>query len=81
MADIEQIQKVVPFIPCEMSFSHKVCELIPGINMPNLHLAVGVDSVKQPVKSNSVGPGNMSQRRASAFNDHLDHTFIVLKDV
>ena len=30
-----------------------------------------IDSIKQPIKSNSVGSGNMSHGRTSAFNDHL----------
>ena len=28
-----------------------------------------------------MGPGNMSHCRTSAFNDHLDHSFIVLKHI
>ena len=34
---------------------------------------------KKPIKRNSVGAGHVSQRRASAFDDHLDHRFVVLK--
>ena len=38
-------------------------------------------SVKQPIERNSVGSENMSQIRTSAFHDHLDYRFIVLKNV
>ena len=34
---------------------------------------------KKPIKSNSVGSGNMSQCRASSLYDHLDHCFVVFK--
>ena len=40
-----------------------------------------INSIKQPIKSNSVSSGNMSQCRTSAFDDHLDHSLVVFKDV
>ena len=52
-----------------------------GVNVFDLDLGVQIDSIKQPVKSNSVGPGNMSHGRASSLYDHLDHCFVVFKDI
>ena len=42
---------------------------------------VQVNSIEQPIKSNSVGPGNMSHCGTPSFNDHLDHCFVVLKHI
>ena len=78
-SDIKQIQKMIPYITCGVSFSQDVCELIPRVDVPDLDLIVKFDSVKQPVKCISVGPGDTSLCRTSANNDHLDHNFIVSK--
>ena len=72
MADVEQRQKMIPFITCEVSLYQHVCELVLGVNVFELDLGVQVDSIKQPVKSNSVGSGNMSYCRASSLYDHLE---------
>ena len=40
-----------------------------------------IDSIKQPIKSNSVSPGNMSRCTTSSLDDHLDHCFVVFKDL
>ena len=42
---------MIPFITCEISLCQYVCEL---------DLGVQIDSLKQPIKSNSVGPGDVS---------------------
>ena len=44
-------------------------------------ILVQVDPVKQQIQRNSVGPGNVSHCWTSAFNDHLDHGFFVLKHI
>ena len=75
MANVEQTQKMVPLITCEISLCQYVCELV------DLDLGVRIDSIKQPIKSNSVGSGIMSQCRASSLYDHLDHCFVVFKDI
>ena len=62
-----------------MSLSQNVCELILGVNTPDPNLWIQNDSVKQPIKRNSVGSGNMSQIGTSAFNNHHDYRFIVHK--
>ena len=81
MADVEQTQKMIPFITCESSICQYVCELIFGVNVFGLDLGVQIDSIKQPIKSNSVGSGNMSHCRASSLYDHLDHCCVVFKGV
>ena len=60
MADIEQTQKMIPSVTCEISLCQYVCELIHGVNIFDLDLGVQIDSVKQPIKSNSVGVGLLS---------------------
>ena len=52
-----------------------------GVHVFDLDSGVQINSIEQPIKSNSVSSGNMSQCRTSAFNDHLDHSFIVLKHI
>ena len=59
-ANVEQTQKMIPFITCEISLCQYVCELVLGVNVFDLDLGIQIDSVKQPIKSNSVGSGNMS---------------------
>ena len=81
MADVEQTQKMIPFITCEISLDQYVCELVLGVNVFDLDLGVQIDSIKQPIKSNSVGSGNMSHCRASSLYDHLDHCFVVFEDI
>ena len=60
MANVEQTQKMVPLITCEISLGQYVCELVLGVNVFDFDLGVQFDSIKQPIKSNSVGSGNMS---------------------
>ena len=81
MANVEQSQKMVPLITCEISFCQYVCELVLGVNVFDLDFGVQIDSIELPIKSNSVGPGYMSHCWASSLYDHLDHSFIVFKDV
>ena len=40
-----------------------------------------IDSVEQPVKSNSVGSGHVSYYWTSALDDNLYDTFVIFKDV
>ena len=50
-----------------------------GVNVFDLDLGVQINSGRQqPIKSNSVGPGNMSHRWTSAFHNHFYYSFIVL---
>ena len=72
---------MVPLITCEISLCQYVCELILGVNVFDLDPGVEIDSVKQPIKSNTAGSGNMSHCRVSSLYDHLDHCFVVFKDI
>ena len=81
MADIEQAQQRIPFITCEISLGQYVSELIFGVDVFDLDLGVQINSIEQPIKSNSVGPGNMSHCGTSSLYDHLDHCFVVLKHI
>ena len=65
----------------KFSLVNNVCELVFGVNVFDLDLGIQIDSIKQPIKSNFVGSGNMSHCRASSLYDHLDHCFVVFKDV
>ena len=68
MANVEQTQKMIPLITCEISLCQYVCELVLGVNVFDLDLGVQIDSINQPIKSNSVGSGNMSHCRTSSFS-------------
>ena len=81
MADVEQMKKTVPFVTCEIPFCQYVCELMFGVDVPELNLRSQVNPVKHPIKSNSVGSSHMSHCWTPAFDYHLHHGFIVLKDV
>ena len=71
MANVEQTQKMIPFIACEVSLGQYVCELVFGVNVFDLDLWVQIYPVEQPVKSNSVGPGYMSHRWTSSLDYHF----------
>ena len=51
------------------------------ICLHDLNLGIQMNSVKQSVTSNSVGSGYVSHCWTSAFDDHLNHCFAVLKNV
>ena len=70
---------MIPFITCEVALGQYICELVFGVDVFDLDFGVQINSIKQPVKSNSVGSGDVSHCRTSAFNNHLDYSFIVLK--
>ena len=46
---------MIPFITCEISLCQCVYELVLGVFVFDLNLAVQIDSIKQSIKSNSVG--------------------------
>ena len=53
MADVEQIEKIVP-LTCEIALCQHVWSLVSRVDIMDLNLLIQIDSVKQPVKSNSV---------------------------
>ena len=81
MADIKQSQQMIPFITCEIPFCQDVCELVFGVDVFELDFGVQINSIELPIKSNSVGSGDVSHCRTSSFQNHLDHSFIVLKHI
>ena len=81
MANVKQIQQMIPLITCEIPFGQDVCELIFGVNIFDLDFGIQVDSVQQSIKRNSVCLGYVAHCRTSVLDDHLDHRFIILKNV
>ena len=60
--------------------------LIPFVKMSAIWFLVSmyliwIYSIEQPIKSNSVSSGNMSHGRTSAFHNHFNYSFIVLKHI
>ena len=81
MANVKQIQQMIPLITCEIPFYQDVCEMICGVDVFDLDFGVQIDSIEQPIKSNSMSSGDVSHCWTSAFNNHLDYSFIVLKHI
>ena len=81
MADAKQMEKLVSLITCELALCQNVCELVLGVDIFDLNLWIQINSVKQPVKRNSVGSGYVSHCRTSAFDDNFSHCFVVFKNV
>ena len=81
MADIKQGQQMIQLITCEISFGQDVCKLVFGVDVFDLDFAVQINSIEQPIKSNSVGSGDVSHCGTSAFYNHFNYSFIVLKHI
>ena len=81
MANVKQAHQMIPLITCENSLGQHVCKLVFGVDVFDLDFGIQIDSIEQPIESNSVGSGNMSHCRTSAFYDHFGHSFIVLKHI
>ena len=81
MAAVEYMKKIVPFATCEITCGQNVCELMFGINVSNLNFRIKINPVKQPIQSYSVGPWYMSHCGTSAHDYHLNHGFIILRDI
>ena len=79
--DVEHTEKVVPLITGEIALRQHVCELVFGVNKCDLDVVVRIDSVKQPIKRNSVCSGHVSHCWTSSFDNHLDDCFVVFKNV
>ena len=59
MADVKQIQQMIPLMMCEISLCQDVCKLVFGVDVFDLDFGVQINSIEQPIESNSVGSGNM----------------------
>ena len=79
MADVEQTQKMIPFTTCEISLCQYVCELVLGVNV--------FDLGSKLIQSNNQSRATLwvletcPPCRVSSLYDHLDHRFVVFKDV
>ena len=40
MADVEQMKKIVPFVTCEIAFGQNICELMFGVDVPDLNFRI-----------------------------------------
>ena len=81
MANTKQGQQMIPFIMCEIPLCQDVCKLVFGVDVFDLDIGVQTYSIEQPIKSNSVSSGNVSHCRTSAFHNHFNYSFIVLKHI
>ena len=82
MANVKQAQQMIPLITRDISFGQNVSKLVFGVDVFDLDIGIQINSFKQPIKCNSVSPGNMSHcRAASFFNDHFDHCCIVFEHI
>ena len=81
MANVKQMENIVPLITREVALCQYVCKLMLGVDIFDLNLGVQIDSVKQPAKSNSVSSGHVSHCWTFALDDHLDHCSVILKNV
>ena len=46
MANVQQTQKMIPFITCEVSLGQYVCELVFGVDVLDLDLGVKNNSIE-----------------------------------
>ena len=80
MADVEQTQKMIPFITCEISHCRYVCELVFGVNVFDLDFGVQIDSIKKQIKSNLTLWILETCLIAGLLPlNHLDHCFVAFK--
>ena len=62
-------------------FGQNVSKLVFDVDVFDLDLRIQINSIEQPIKSNSVSPGNMSHCRTPSFDNHFDHCFVVFKHI
>ena len=60
---------MIPLITREISFGQNVSKLVFGVDVFDLDFGIQINSIKQPMKCNSVSPGNMSHCWTPSFND------------
>ena len=70
---------MTPFIACEILLCQDVCKLVLGVDVFDLDLGDRINSIEQPIESNSVSSGDVSHCRTSAFHNHFNYSFIVVK--
>ena len=62
-----------------IELTQDVSNLVFSVDVLDLDFWVQVDSIEQPIKSNSVGPGNMSHCGTPSFDNHRNHSFVTTK--
>ena len=72
---------MIPIVTFSISLGWDVSKLVFGVSVFDLDFWVQINSIEQPIKKNSVGSGDVSHCGTSAFHNHLDHSFIVLKHI
>ena len=78
MVDVEQRQKMIPFITCEIpSVSKSANWFLMSMYLIGI-CAVQIDSVTQPIKRNSIESANMFQKGVSFVYDHY---LVVFKNI
>ena len=55
--------------------------LLSGVHVFDVKDFIMIDSIKQSIKTNFVGSGNVSHVEALAFNDHFDHRFVIFEKI
>ena len=55
MANVKQAQQMIPLITSEIPFGQNVSKLVFGVDVFDLIFGIQIDSIEQPIKSNSVG--------------------------
>ena len=71
MANVKQIQQMIPLITCEIAFGQNVSKLVFGVDVFDSDFGIQINSIKQPIKCNSVSPGNMSHCTTKLFLQHF----------
>ena len=79
--NVNQTKNITPLITRETAFSQQISELVFGVNIFDLDLAVQVDSVQQPILRELMGSRHVPHHRTLSFDDHLDHNIVVFKNV
>ena len=49
MDDVEQMNKIVPLITCEITIDLHICEMMLGVDVPNLNFGIQNNHIKQPI--------------------------------
>ena len=54
MANVKQSQQMIPLVTCKIPYCQDVCELVVSVNECDLDFGVQINSIEQPIKSNSL---------------------------
>ena len=71
IVDVKQMEKIVPLITCGIA----LCQYVCGVDIFDLNLWIQLNN-----QSSATLSGYMSHYWKTAFDDHLDHCFVVFKN-